>query len=60
MSIGHKGMLYAAKALSMTLVDLFEKEKLREEIKEEFKERKGDYDYKGIVPDGPLPVDAAN
>ncbi len=60
MSIGHKGMLYAAKALSMTMVDLFEKEKLREEIKEEFKERKGDYDYKGIVPDGPLPVDAAN
>jgi len=60
MSIGHKGMLYAAKALSMTMVDLYEKEKLREEIKEEFKERKGDYEYKGIVPDGPPPVDAAN
>ena len=60
MSIGHKGMVYAAKALSMTMVDLFEEEKLREEIKEEFKERKGDYEYKGIVPDGPPPVDAAN
>ncbi|MFP4089028.1 MAG: amidohydrolase [Cyclobacteriaceae bacterium] len=60
MSIGHKGMLYAAKALSMTMVDLYEKEELREEIKEEFKERKGDYEYKGIVPDGPPPVDAAN
>jgi len=60
MSIGHKGMVYAAKALSMTMVDLYEKEKLREEVKEEFKERKGDYEYKGIVPDGPPPVDAAN
>jgi aminobenzoyl-glutamate utilization protein B len=60
MSIGHKGMIYAAKALSMTMVDLYEKEELREEIKEEFKERKGDYEYKGIVPDGPPPVDAAN
>jgi len=56
MSIGHKGMLYAAKALSMTMVDLYEKEKLREEIKAEFKERKGDYVYKGIVPDGPPPI----
>jgi len=60
MSIGHKGMLYAAQALSMTMVDLFEQEKLREEIKAEFKERKGDYEYKGIVPDGPPPIDAAN
>lgn len=60
MSIGHKGMIYAAKALSMTMVDLYEKEELRQEIKEEFKERKGDYEYKGIVPDGPPPVDAAN
>lgn len=58
MSIGHKGMEYAAKALSMTMVDLFEEEKLREEIKAEFKERKGDYEYKGIVPDGPPPIGA--
>lgn len=56
MSIGHKGMLYAAKALSMTMVDLYEDEKLREEVKAEFKERKGDYKYKGIVPDGPPPI----
>lgn len=58
MSIGHKGMEYAAKALSMTMVDLFEEEKLREDIKAEFKERKGDYVYKGIVPDGPPPIGA--
>ena len=58
MSIGHKGMGYAAKALSMTMVDLFEDAKLRDAVKMEFKERKGDYVYKGIVPDGPPPIDS--
>ena len=56
MSIGHKGMAYAAKALSMTMVDLFENPELVEAVKKEFKEKKGDYEYKGIVPDGPPPV----
>ncbi len=56
MSIGHKGMHYASKALAMTMVDLFEDAKLREEVKAEFKARKGDYVYKGIVPDGPPPL----
>ena len=58
MSIGHKGMIHASKALSMTMVDLFEDAKLREGVKKEFKERKGDYVYKGIVPDGPPPIPA--
>ncbi|GAA0878073.1 M20 family metallopeptidase [Algoriphagus jejuensis] len=58
MSIGHKGMGYAAKALAMTMVDLYQNEMLRSEIKAEFKEKKGDYVYKGIVPDGPPPLDA--
>lgn len=56
MSIGHKGMIHATKALSMTMIDFFESEKLREEIKAEYKERKGDYVYKGILPDGPPPL----
>lgn len=56
MSIGHKGMLYATKALSMTMIDLYENAKLREDVKAEFVERKGDYVYKGIIPDGPPPV----
>ncbi len=58
MSIGHKGMGYAAKALSMTMVDLFEDEELRQKVKEEFKERKGDYVYKGMVPEGPPPINS--
>jgi len=58
MSIGHKGMVYAAKALSMTMVDLYKNKKLQEEVRAEWKERVGDYQYKGIVPEGPAPVDA--
>ena len=58
MSIGHKGMGYASKALAMTMVDLYQNEVLRNEIKTEFKQKKGDYVYKGIVPDGPPPLKA--
>ena len=58
MSIGHKGMGYASKALAMTMVDLFRDETLRKEIKSEFLLKKGDYVYKGIIPDGPPPIKA--
>jgi len=60
MSIGHKGMHYASKALAMTMIDLFEDAKLRDEVKAEFKDRKGDYVYKGILPDGPPPLKGLN
>ncbi len=56
MSIGHKGMVHAAKAMGMTMVDLFKDPKLVNEIKEEYKERKGDTKYEAIVPDGPPPI----
>ncbi|PQB04300.1 amidohydrolase [Aureitalea marina] len=56
MSIGHKGMLYATKAMAMTMVDLFEDPKKVEAVKAEFKERKGDYQYKAIIPEGPPPI----
>ncbi len=56
MSIGHKGMIQASKALAMTMVDMYDDEKLVEEVKKEFKERKGDYVYKAILPDGPPPI----
>ncbi len=57
MSIGHKGLLYASKALAMTMVDLYEDPSLVEAIKEEYKERKGDYEYKAMIPPGPPPLD---
>lgn len=57
MSIGHKGMLFASKSLGMTMVDLFENEALRNEIKTEFLKRKGDEVWKPMLPDGPAPID---
>lgn len=58
MSIGHKGMRYAAEAMSMTMVDLFLDAELRKEIRAEFEEDLGDYEYKAMVPAGPPPVDS--
>jgi aminobenzoyl-glutamate utilization protein B len=60
MSIGHKGMLFASKALSLTMVDLFENETLRKEIRTEFEERRNNHTYKAYVPEGPPPIPAQN
>lgn len=56
MSIGHKSIGYAAKALAFTMYDLFTNEKLRKEIRDEFQKKKGSNKYKAILPDGPPPV----
>ena len=56
MSIGHKGMIYASKAMAMTMLDLFEDPKLVEKVKQEFKERKGDEVYAPNSPEGPPPT----
>lgn len=56
MSIGHKGMLQAAKALGMTMTDLFENPKMVEKVKSEYVERKGNEKYEAIVPEGPPPI----
>ncbi|WP_027392597.1 amidohydrolase [Aquimarina latercula] len=56
MSIGHKGMLYASKAMAMTMTDLYENPEALEKVKAEYKERKGDEVYEAIVPEGPPPV----
>ena len=55
MSIGHKGMIYASKAMSMTMLDLFENPKLIENVKAEFIRQKGNQQYEAII-DGPPPV----
>lgn len=57
MSIGHKGMLFASKVLGTTMVDLFENEKLRQQIKDEFIKRKGKEVWQAMLPDGPPPTD---
>ena len=56
MSIGHKGMLYASKAMAMTMTDLFKNPDLVKKVKAEYKERKGSEVYEAIVPDGPPPI----
>ena len=60
MSIGHKGMVFAAKSLAMTMVDLYENEQLRKDIQAEFENRKGSQVYKAYIPDGPPPVPSSN
>jgi len=56
MSIGHKGMIYASKAMAMTMADLFENPDLVTKVKAEYKERKGDEVYEAMIPDGPPPI----
>ncbi|MCW1954134.1 MAG: amidohydrolase [Flavobacteriia bacterium] len=55
MSIGHKGMVHAAKAMGMTMADLFDNPKLVQKVKAEFKERKGNEVYEPMI-DGPAPI----
>lgn len=56
MSIGHKGLVLASKSLGMTMVDLFESEQLRKDIRAEFEKRKAGHVYKAYIPEGPAPV----
>ncbi len=56
MSIGHKGLVIASKSLAMTMVDLFEDEKLRRDIRAEFEKRKNGHVYKTYIPQGPPPL----
>jgi aminobenzoyl-glutamate utilization protein B len=56
MSIGHKGMNYAAKALALTAFDLYKSPEKVKEIQAEFKERRGDGEYKAILPEAGPPI----
>jgi len=56
MSIGHKGLVFSSKTLAMTMVDLFENEQLRKDIRAEFEKRKGTKVYKAYIPEGPPPI----
>lgn len=56
MSIGHKGMLHAARTMAMTAVDLFTDAKRRADIRAEFAEQTRGFVYKPYIPDGPPPI----
>jgi len=53
MSIGHKGLVYAAKVLAATMVDLFEDAKTVAAIQAEFREKTKGVVYKPFIPAGP-------
>jgi aminobenzoyl-glutamate utilization protein B len=59
MSIGHKGMAHAARALAVTMVDLFEDQQVRDAIREEFAQKTRGSVYKAYIPAGPPPIPAA-
>ena len=59
MSIGHKGMLQAAKTLAATMVDLFEDEAARAAIRAEFEKQTRGFVYRPYIPDGPPPLPRA-
>jgi aminobenzoyl-glutamate utilization protein B len=58
MSIGHKGMLVAAKTLAATMVDMYEKPQALREVRAEFERKRGDTVFKAYLPDGPPPLPA--
>jgi len=55
MSIGHKGMLYAARTLSATMVDLMRDSAAREAVRAEFAKQTDGFTYKPYIPEGPPP-----
>ena len=58
MSIGHKGMLYAAKVMAATMVDLYADPAALAAVRHEFEDRTRGIEYVNYLPDGPpeLPV----
>ncbi|MEJ0087503.1 MAG: amidohydrolase [Pseudomonadota bacterium] len=56
MSIGHKGMIVAAKTLAATMVDLYEQPPALRAVRAEFEQRRGGAVFKAYLPDGPPPL----
>jgi aminobenzoyl-glutamate utilization protein B len=52
-SIGHKGMIQAAKVLALTIVDYVESPGLQKTIREDFEQRRQSYRYHSLLPVGP-------
>jgi aminobenzoyl-glutamate utilization protein B len=55
MSIGHKGMVHAAKVLAITAADLFEEPELLKQAQDEFAASTKGREYKTPLPDGTIP-----
>ena len=58
MSIGHKGMIVAAKTLSLTAIELFQSDSVIMKAKEELLKRRGsDFHYEALLGDREPPLD---
>ena len=57
MSIGHKGMIYASKALAMTMADLYTNPKLISDVKKDFTKNKKYEKYSPRILPGPPSLD---
>jgi aminobenzoyl-glutamate utilization protein B len=53
MSIGHKGMILASKALAATMIDLFADPNNVKAVREEFAKKSEGVQYKAYIPPGP-------
>lgn len=61
MTIGHKGMLNAAKTLAMTAVDIYSDEDLLEAAKEEYRAQLPEgFEYYALLGDRPPPLNYRN
>ena len=57
-SIGGKGMMVAAKTMTLTAIDLFEQPALLTAAREEFEQRLGpDFHYEALLGDRDPPLD---
>ena len=58
MSIGHKGMVVAAKTMALSAIDLYNDQNLIEAAKKELKEKRGpDFKYEALLGDINPPLD---
>jgi aminobenzoyl-glutamate utilization protein B len=49
--IGIKGMMVAAKTMALTAIDLYNNQILIDKATEEFKQQRGNYQYKALLGD---------
>ena len=55
MGIGQRGMLYAAKVMAMSALEFMQNEKIRDQAKEEFRQKRAAAKYISPIPPGTKP-----
>jgi aminobenzoyl-glutamate utilization protein B len=55
MSIGHKGMMHAAKIMAVTAAEIYSNPEHIIKIREEFDQKTGGKEYKPMIPEGAKP-----